>query len=102
MKKGDRSQFKLYGKQNGCSDVRLQPECAFVKLVIIYGRPDSTFGGVELFDATGAKILTAGNIGQEKREIILQEGERLIGIKFKTKDGTTYGKDLQFVIGRLD
>ncbi len=102
MKKGDRSQFKLYDNQDGWSDVRVQPEGAIVKRVIIYGRPDSDFGGVEFFDATGTKILTAGNIEQQKREIILQEGERLIGIKFKANDGTTYGKDLQFVIGRLN
>jgi hypothetical protein len=76
-----------------------------VKKVIIYGRPDSHFGGVQLFDRDGNKILEAGSIEQEKREFILEDGERLIGLKSNKggRDiGTTYRRDLQFIIGRLE
>ncbi len=61
MKKGDRSQFPLYVSADGWSDVRIQPEGAIVKRVVIYGRPNSQFGGVEFYDAAGVLILKAGN-----------------------------------------
>lgn len=47
----------------------------------MYGRSDSFFGGLQFFDASGTKILEAGNIEQEKREFSLADGERLLGIK---------------------
>ena len=75
-----------------------------MKKVIIYGRPNSHFGGVQFFDRDGNKILEAGNIEQEKREFILEDGERLIGFKSNKGygGGTTYRNDLQFIIGRLE
>ncbi len=44
---------------------------------------DDEFGGVQFFDKDGNKILEAGIIKEESREIILADGERLVGIKSK-------------------
>ncbi len=42
---------------------------------------DDEFGGVQFFDRDGNKILEAGYIAHESREILLADGERLVGIK---------------------
>lgn len=70
----------------------------------MYGRDhDTSFGCVQFFNTDGVKILEAGYCGGVKREFILSDGERLIGIKAADNDcKTTYKKDLQFVIGWLE
>lgn len=72
------------------------------------------FGGVEFFDINGTKILQAGlvevdsvpNAGVFKQEIIIAEGERLLGVKSYL---STYPValspqqcDVKFIIGKLE
>ena len=47
------------------------------------GDTDHEFGGVEFFDKDNVKILEAGRMVGESKEFVLNEGERLIGIKSK-------------------
>lgn len=63
------------------------------------------FGGVQFFDANGVKILEPGRHDcRKKLEIVLQEGERLIGTtSFKRKDKSEPKQcHLRFVIGKLE
>lgn len=41
------------------------------------------FGGVEFFDRDGDKVLEAGRLGNTKLEIILEDDERLLGVRSK-------------------
>jgi hypothetical protein len=38
---------------------------------------------VQFFDRDGNKILEAGRMGNTKLEIVLEEGERLVGVRSK-------------------
>ena len=83
QKDGTKSQLQEYlNNKDGWKESRLS-ENAQVRKVIIYGRPSSEFGGLEIFDAQGTKLLTAGSIVGEKRVIELKDGERLLGVKAK-------------------
>lgn len=65
------------------SEVKIQPEGAIVKRVVVHGNHE--LGGLEFFDKTGQKILSAGYFDPThlKREMSLADGERLIGVKSK-------------------
>ena len=47
------------------------------------GHSDHEFAGVQFFDKDNVKILEAGSMSGESKEIVLNDGERLIGIKSK-------------------
>ena len=103
MSNGNRSAFPLYNAEPGWKEVKIQPEGAIVKKIIMYGRTNCQFGGVQFFDSYGNKILEAGSLEKQAiKEIILKDGERLIGIKANEHNKTTYKNDLQFVIGWLE
>ncbi len=80
MSDGSRSQLELKSNlgSNPWSDVKIAAD-AVVRKVVIHGNYE--FGGVQFFDGKGDKILEAGFIGPEKLEIVLAEGERLLGIE---------------------
>jgi hypothetical protein len=46
MSNGTRSIFETYGKKDDYSDIKIKPEGTAVRKVIMYGRPDTEFGGV--------------------------------------------------------
>ncbi len=65
-------------------------------------RGDTEFGGVQFFDKDGNKILEAGFLGGDSKEFVLQDGERLVGVKSKLYDderNRPRQEDLVFVIG---
>lgn len=60
------------------------------------------FGGVEFFDRNGNKVLEAGRLGNTKLDIILEDDERLVGVRSKLETMSPKQDDLQFIIGRLE
>lgn len=80
MSDGTRSQLelKVNNGSNPWSDVQISAD-AVVRKVVIHGNFE--FGGVQFFDDKGVKILEAGYIANQKLEIVLAEGERLLGIE---------------------
>ena len=47
-------------------------------------------------------MLEAGRLGNTKLDIILEDDERLLGVKSKLETMSPKQDDLQFVIGRLE
>lgn len=82
------------------TEVRIFPPDAIVKKVIMHG--NYQYGGVQFFDRDGNKILEAGRMGNNKLEIILEDNERLLGVRSKLETMSPKMDDLQFVIGRLE
>jgi len=82
MSDGTRSQLEQKSNRgnNPWSEVKIAAD-AVVRKVVMFGNFE--FGGLQFFDGNGVKILEAGYIDQsyEKLEIMLAEGERLIGIE---------------------
>jgi len=97
--------LKLNGGK-GYSTVYIKPEGAVVKRIVMKG--DTEFGGVIFYDKNGAKILEAGHLTTLcSREFILNDKERLIGIKSSLlgKAGSSMSlrqEDLQFIIGWIE
>lgn len=102
MSNGTRStlaQNSSYGNQPW-QEVRINPPNAIVKRVVMHG--NYQFGGVEFFDRDGDKVLEAGRLGNTKLEIILEDDERLLGVRSKLETMSPKQDDLQFIIGRLE
>ncbi len=71
----------------------------------MWGASDLEFGGVQFFDKNGKKILQAGyTAGTNRKEFLLADGERLVGIKSKLRVEKEKPRqdDLQFVIGFME
>ncbi len=84
MSNGSASQFK---NTHALKEVRLQPAGAPVKRIVIWYRDsDALVWKIELFAKDGAKLLETGvsSNGYKSHEIVLEEGERIIGIKSRT------------------
>ncbi len=84
-----------------------------VAKITMYYYHCSTFSGFELFDKQDKCLLSAishrGN--QPPREILLAEGERILGVKSRLcypvgksshKTNGAYHYDLQFIIGKFE
>ena len=60
----------------------IRPEGAVVKKVVIYClHPHDYFEGIQFYDRENLLILQAGEFEGKSKEIILEENERLIGVK---------------------
>lgn len=63
-------------------EVRINPLEAIIRKVIMFGDSDSEIRGFQFFDKDGLKLLEAGKFSCDiKKEVILQEKERLVGVK---------------------
>ncbi len=81
------------------------------KIVMHYFNSCSTFSGFELFNKQEKCVLSAISYKETQKEIILADGERILGVKsklcypfgnkFHKSDGACHS-DLQFIIGRLE
>ena len=62
--------------------------------------------GLKFFDRNDTCILSAGTMVYTMQEVILNEGERLVGVRSKMYDNSTknsaYHCNLVLVIGRLE
>ena len=70
------------------TEVRINPPAAIVRKIILnVYKSDLLIGGVEFFDVQGTSILKAGYLSDHssyfKKEILIGEGERLVGVKGK-------------------
>ncbi len=85
----------------------MQPAGAPVKRVVLwYRESDTILYKIELFGKDGSKLLETGfsTNGCKSHEIVLEEGERIIGVKSRTYasyPSYAYHCDFQFVIGKL-
>ena len=86
--------FKI-APESDFSEVRLEPADVFVHIVKIWGhKEDHTLSGIKFYDLGGKAILTAGWCpdnevpGITTRAVVLEEGERLLGIKTKMERDT--------------
>jgi hypothetical protein len=87
----------------GYKESTIFPRDAVVKRIVMKG--DTEFGGVIFYDKKGVKFLEAGHLTTlSSKEIILNDNERLIGIKSKLLGHTGSStsprmEDLVFIIG---
>ena len=74
----------------GWKDIRT-PDLSLPKRVVLwynYFNAYSHLNGIQYFDHEEKLILEAGNCLGQQREIKLEEGERLLGVKSYTYDST--------------
>ena len=73
----------------------------------MYCQHDSETDGFEMFDENNVKVLEAGKVGGSvKREVFLQEGERIVGVRANVRGGLSSVScpcqdDVHFIIGRM-
>ena len=82
MSNGEKSNLPENGSD--WTEVKINPVAAIVKRIVMRG--DDEFGGVQFFDKDNNKILEAGYIGDDSKEFILEDNQRLIGVKAKRND----------------
>ena len=92
-------------------EVRLQPEGVPVNRIVIHHRSDAYVAGFEFYAKDGTVLYkTAFDYAKSghtftTQETILQEGERIIGMrgaKYNNSDSYAWHNFLQFVIGKLE
>ena len=84
----------------------INPSDALVSKIRIYTPSDEGhIEAIEFFDINGISILKAGRNFKNEKEVLLEEGERLIGIRSKLLDnGTRKGAvhcNMTLIIGRM-
>ncbi len=87
MSNGSASQFK---NNYASKEIRLQPAGVPVKRVVLwYEDARSLLYKIELYSKDGAKLLETGfnTDGCKSHEIVLEEGERIIGVKSRNLSG---------------
>ncbi len=84
LSKGDASQFK---KSSAFKEIFLQPAGVSVKRVVLWYEENKAFlYKIEMFGKDDLKLLETGfpTNGCKPHEIILEEGEKIIGVKSRT------------------
>ncbi len=77
------------------------------RVVIYYFIKNTALFGIEFFDIHGQLLLQAGCVEPDpdltQHEIILEEGDRLVGARSKMHNATKRAccYDFQFIIGRM-
>ncbi len=105
FKNGNSTEYKALQK---LTEVRVQPVGVPVKRIVIHHRDSDGFlGGFELYAQDGTNLYkTVWGWGSQvftSQETILQEGERITGIKGrKNSDTFAHYHDFQFVIGMME
>lgn len=84
-----KSGVSQYKHNNPLNQVSLKPPGREVKRIVIFCESDSRFAGFQLFDKDGLKLYEPSysySVGSDfnSKEIILKEGERIIGVKSRT------------------
>ncbi len=97
LSNGSTSQFKYV---NALKEVRLQPVGVSVKRIVLWYRvSDALLYKIEMYAKDGSKILETGfnANGFRSHEIVLEDGERIIGIKSRTySESPTYAYHCDF------
>lgn len=99
----DGTKSNLEQNTEGFTDVKIHPEGAVVNKIKVFGQKSSEIDGFIFFDKNGVIILKAGKteITEVIKEIQLEQGERLVGIKSKIGSKSRQ-LDTVFVIGRIE
>ena len=73
------------------------------KIFVYQNDSSSNLRGFRFYSKSGEVLLEVGTFNTLPHEILLQEGERVLGIKSRMsgKGKNEYHKDLQFIIGKL-
>jgi hypothetical protein len=107
MSNGEQSNLPIYEKRRkDYKEVRINPVGAIVKKVVVSYWDCGDLKGVQFYDKDDTLLLEAGDTKRvfTITEIILEEGQRLIGVKSRFYiDGEGKGKArlpaLRFIIG---
>lgn len=104
MSNGEQSNLPIREEyREDYEEVRINPADAAVKKVVVYSCRD--LEGIRFYDKDDTILLKAGDPGDDSyhfAECILEEGQRLIGVKsrvFIDDDGAAYQFDFRFIIG---
>ena len=89
MSSGEKSQVPWSG--NNCQLIKIEPPGCAIAKIIVYSYPNCTNRGIKLFSKDGNCVLQQGDFyGNNANEILLQEGERILGVKSRTEAGCGY------------
>ena len=105
MSNGEKSNLPWNGK-NG-KIVKVEPADSVISKILVCFNNTSVTRGIKLFTKDGKCVLQAGCFDYDTTEIILQEGERILGIKSYASahlGDSQYAQSLDwvFVLGRLE
>ncbi len=103
MKNGDSTNLVMYG--NNKQTVRIDPPDSQIRKIQVNYNPDSCVYGIKMFTTLDKCVLSIGTFDDEddNKEILLQEGERILGIKSRMyKEGSAAHNDLVFVVGKME
>jgi hypothetical protein len=91
--------------QANVEQTRIPGGSIIYKVIMFYNQRGTQLGGVQFFDPNGKMLLKAGNTHADAKthEIILKNGQRLIGAKAKLRDASSEATcfDFLFVIGQI-
>lgn len=83
-------------------EVTIAPVGAAVKKVVIYAHNSTYIRGIQFYDSNKACLLEAGVCEGKTKEIILEDNERLIGVKARQygfRENTCLS-DFKFLTGK--
>ncbi len=104
MSNGEKSEVNWNGNQ--CQLIKVEPAGSAIAKIIVYSYKTCVSRGIKLFTQEGACVLQAGDFyGNQPTEILLQEGERILGVKTRAEAAeypNAHQWDWVFVVGRME
>ncbi len=82
--------------------IKMNKQEPVAKIVVYQEDSWCYLGGFRFYSKSAEVLLEVGDCTYSPTEFVLQEGERIIGIKSRLEPTYKYHCDLQFVIGRLE
>ncbi len=83
------------------NDLKFSKADPISKITIYYSDIHDYPYGYKFFSKTGECLLTAGTCTGKTKDMMLQEGERIVGMKSRIH-GNYYHCDVQFIIGGIE
>ena len=84
-------------------EIKMTKQEPVAKIVVYQVDSNAFLHGFRFYSKSGEVLLEVGVCTSPPTEFVLQEGERILGIKSRLNSPTyPYHCDLQFVIGRLE
>ncbi len=101
LKNGESTNLVMAGKNK--QTVRIDPPDSQITKILVNYDPEECVTGIKMYTKEDKCVLSIGVFEGSVKEILLQEGERILGIKSRLyEEGCAYQNDLVFVTGKME
>ncbi len=101
LKNGESTNLVMKGKLK--QTVPIDPLDSQITKILVNYYPTDYVRGIKMFTTEDKCVLSIGHFGGSVKEILLQEGERILGIRSRLwNEGWACHNDLVFIVGKME